>query len=390
LPIALLPSPHRHRFPLPCCIPYDVPALKTLHQETDFRHGLLGLFFCVFAYWLRRRRRMEARSFAVMCVLGTGVYFAHLGAIAVLGACCCTVAAADWRERGRRLKLALELGWLACPALLLVLGFLRGNGRVGQLVWADWGRKLWQLFSVVQLHELGLEAGVVLGVGMCLAGLVRQARVQRELAAAGVVLLTCYAVLPSTLFTSQYADVRLIAPACVLLLIALRPRRKRMQAVALAGLMLLLGERVLLIAQDWMTGDQHTRAALAMGTGLPPGARIDVLAPLPPAFAPRLAPHDYTLSKAIDYWTIERGAYESNVFATAGQQPLIQRPELATCWPGERRGCLAAFDYVWTDKAVARLPAGAVLAPRWGRIRLWKLFRPGQVNRPGSNASAAR
>ncbi|MGH9486779.1 MAG: hypothetical protein ACRD04_04230 [Terriglobales bacterium] len=353
----------------------------------------LGLFFCVFAYWLRRRRQLSGRRFLVLCVLGAAVYLAHLGSMAVLGACCCTVAAMDWRRERKLRPLLGELGWLAVPVLLLLAGFLRRNGRVGHVLWASWQLKIWQLMSLVRLHDMHFAAGVFLGLLLCVGALAVGSRVQRELLAAAAVLFGCYAVLPLQLFTSDYVDVRLIAPACVLLLLAIHPRRQRVQAVALAAAMLLLAERVIFIARDWIQADARARITLAMGAMLPRGASVDVLAQLqlPPATVAPYDPHYFTAAKTVDYWTISRESYESNVFAQAGQQPLIKRPQFATCWPGAGKGCLQRFDYVWTDEPLprvrARLEAAAEPVARRGGITLW---RRKPVAAPGSRAGGLR
>ncbi|MGH9477216.1 MAG: hypothetical protein ACRD1C_12925 [Terriglobales bacterium] len=353
----------------------------------------LALVFWVLALWLRVRGRMTGPWFVTFCGLSVIVFLAHLGAAAVLGVACTVVAVQDWKRHRRAARLAAEVGCLAGPPLLLLFGFLRHNGSVGPLSWGSWELKASHLLTFVRTYSAGSELALLVGLALGAAVLVRRAQWRRDLALAALVLLGCYAAMPMHLFTADYADARFVAPGFVLLMIAVRPRPGRWRALGVAAVMALLLARVVLIGHDWMETDAEARQVLAMGVKLTPGARVDVsestVGKSGVEGARRLA-----LSRILDMWSVTRGAYMSNVYATRGQQPLVQRPELESCQPGEGRHCLARFDYVVTDGPPAlvevRLQAGAQAVAQWQTFTLWKVrAQHSSSSRPSGTALAA-
>ncbi|TAN22915.1 MAG: hypothetical protein EPN33_05295 [Acidobacteria bacterium] len=375
----------------------------------------LGLFFLVFAVWLRLRRQMtpdagaglglpgplarpsvkrvawrsHARPrasqcrFALLCGLGTLVYLAHLAAVAVLGVACVTVALMDWwPQRGRGpawQSLLWQTGWLGAPGLLLLFGYLQRNGRTGRIGGYTLWHKIAALFTLVRSYNVRSDAAITLGLAACAVVLLWHCRWRRELVVAGLVLLGCCLAMPNRILTSQNADIRLSVPAFVLLILAVRPRWGRLQAAALCLALALLGLHIGLIAHTWRGFNARARDVLALGEKLPPGARVDVLEDV--VFTGPLANKwDFEVPKILDYWSVSRGAYESNVFAQAGQQPLIKRTRFRNCWPGTDPGCLRNFDYLVTLNPPPTLQRQAqalgVPVARWRGDTLWRLRLP--------------
>lgn len=343
----------------------------------------LGLFFLAFAVWLRLRRRLTAGRFVLLCGWGTLVYLAHLAAVAVLGVACVTVALLDWwpRRRSRRAwpPLLRQTGWLGVPALLLLFGFLNRNGRVGRIGGYTLWHKISALFTLVRSYNVRSDAAVTLGLTACAVVLLWRCRWRRELVAAGLALLGCCLVMPNRILTSQNADIRLSVPAFVLLILAVRPRWGRAQVAALSPALALLGLHVGLIARTWRGFNARAGDLLALGTRLPPGARVDVLEDV--VFTGPLSNKwDFEVPKILDYWSVSRGAYESNVFARAGQQPLIKRTRFRNCWPGKDSGCLKNFDYLVTlnppPTLLRQAQAVGVPVARWQGDTLWRLRSP--------------
>lgn len=343
----------------------------------------LGLFFLVFAVWLRLRRHLTAERFALLCGLGTLVYLAHLAAVAVLGVACATVAVLDWWSQRRRGQagppLLWQTGWLGVPVLLFLFGFLDRNGRVGRIGGYTVWHKISALFTLVRSYNVRSDAAITLGLAACAVVLLRHCRWRRELVAAGLVLLGCCLAMPNRILTSQNADIRLSVPAFVLLILAVRPRWRRAQIAALCLALTLLGLHVGLIARTWRGFNARAGEVLALGAALPPGARVDVLEDVQ-FTGPLSNKWDFEVPKILDYWSVSRGAYESNVFAQAGQQPLIKRARFRDCWPGKDPGCLKNFDYLVTLNPPPRLQHQAqtvgVPVARFRGDTLWRLRFP--------------
>ncbi|TAN23066.1 MAG: hypothetical protein EPN33_06130 [Acidobacteria bacterium] len=339
----------------------------------------LALAFWVLALWLRWRAEMTARRFLLFCGLSLIIYLAHLGAIAVLGVACCTIALVDFAGHRRFGRLVAAVGWMACPTLLLVFGFLGRSGRVGQLDWGTWPIKVSHLLTLTRSFNPRFEALLTLELLACAGVLLWRARWNRPLAIAGLVLLGCYVITPMTIFTANYADARFVLPGFVLLILAVRPREGALRRLALGFVLALLVARVVFIGHGWIAEQPEARAVLAMGSVLPAGARVDAIDGTEGKSGSR-GFQRLAFSHLIDVWSMSRGVYMSNLFAAAGQQPLIQRPDLEICWPGEDPGCLAHFDYVWTDGppalVTATLQAAAVPVARYSTFVLWRVRKP--------------
>lgn len=336
----------------------------------------LALAFWVLALWLRWRAAMTARRFLLFCGLSLLVYLAHLGAIAVLGVACCTIALVDFARHRRLRPLLAEVGWMVCPTLLLLFGFLGRSGRVGELAWGTWASKASHLLTLTRTFRPQWEGWLVLALLACAGVLLWRARWNRPLAIAGLVLLGCYVVTPTRIFTADYADARFVLPGFVLLILAVRPRPGRLRRMTLGLVLALFAARVLFLGQGWIAEQTQARAVLAMGRALPAGARVDAIDGMEAKSGGR-GFQRLALSHLIDLWSVNRGVYMSNVFAESGQQPLIQRPELENCWPNKNPGCLANFDFVWTDSppatVQARLQSAAVPVARYATFVLWRI-----------------
>lgn len=336
----------------------------------------LALAFGVLAFWLRWRAQMTAARFLLLCGLSLIVYLAHLGAIAVLGVACCTIALVDYASHRRLGRLLAEVGWMACPTLLLLFGFLGRSGRVGQLAWGTWASKASHLLTLTRTFSPRFEAVLVLALLACAGVLLWRASWNRPLAIAGLVLLGCYVVTPMRIFTADYADARFVLPGLVLLIVAVRPHPGSLRRLAVGLVLVLLAARVIWIGQGWIAEQTQARAVLAMGSVLPAGARVDAIDGME-GKSGSLGFQRLALSHLVDLWSVSRGVYMSNVFAESGQQPLIQRPDLENCWPNINPGCLAHFDYVLTDgppaAVQARLQVAAVPVARYATFTLWRV-----------------
>ena len=337
----------------------------------------IGVFLCIFAFWLRIRNAMTPLRLLVCCLLSMVAYFTHLSSIAILGVACVTIALLDFIRDHRIRRLFVNVIWLATPVLLMV-GFMKSNGRVGILEWSTVGGKLINLLSPVRSYSVAVDAGIIAVLIVCAVVILRGCKVH-SIAVVSLVLLLLFLITPKTLFTSTSADSRYVIPCYLMLVLSIEPRWGRWQKAALAVALAAMLVRTGSITSNWLTINHRNQQVLAMGDGLPAGAHIYALQPVS-SISAKL---DRGFVHVIEFWTISHGADISTLFALPGQQPLVFRQ--TPCDVSELDKCLDSYDFVWTydPPASARqiILRHAVPATTWENVTLWR------VNRTAAGAS---
>jgi hypothetical protein len=79
----------------------------------------VGVFLCVFAFWLRVRNAMTPLRFFLCCLLSIVAFLVHLSSIVILGVACVTIALLDFVYDRKVRSLVVKLAWLAAPLLLM-------------------------------------------------------------------------------------------------------------------------------------------------------------------------------------------------------------------------------------------------------------------------------
>jgi hypothetical protein len=328
----------------------------------------IGVFLCVFAFWLRVRDAMTPLRFFVCCFLSIVAFLAHLSSVVILGVACLTIALLDFARDRRISRLIVKLVWLACP-LVFMAGFLKSSGPVGVIAWASPREKLISLLAPVRSYSVALDFAVILVLFVCALAMQARSRVHGG-AWAGFVLFALFLITPSALYTVSAADARYVIPAYLILALSIELRQGRWQKAALALASAAMVIHTASIAANWLTINHRSQQVLAMGDGLPVGARIYVLKP-----ALDVTKLDRGFVHVIQYWTISHGADLSTLFAIPGQQPLVFREP--PCGGPEWVKCLAGYDYVWTYDPTASvrqaLPGLAEPAATWEKVTLWRL-----------------
>jgi len=359
---------------------YNTELIKGL---VNFIFGV-AVFLCAFAFWLRIRNQMSLMSFSLCALLGIVAFLSHLSSFVLLGVACSIVAFLDFARHRRVLNLIIELAWLGIPTLL-IFAFLRGNGRVGSILWSlDWKIKLVQLLSPFRSYSLPLIAAVAVTLLLCFIVMLRGSKVHRTWIV-GVVLFLLFLVSPNDLFTASNVAERYVIPGYLILSLSIEPRWGRPQKIAIGIALIALTASIGNIAVNWLSINRESKQVIAMGELLPEQASVFVLptwgAGSAKTGAHSALPEDRFLNIP-QFWTLSRRTDVSNLFALPGQHPLVFR-QLACHGPyppeSEWLVCLRSFDYVLTiNPAPAyRQVLTRIATPAASRemVTLWRVNR---------------
>ncbi len=256
-------------------------ALLPIWSFTFF-HGFmnywlgLALAFHVAAGWIWVRQRS---AWVRLSYAGAGallVWLCHTSAWGVLGL---IVAGIEFSNRRNLRQFSLEmLAWAMPLVPMLVWRATKGGGALAE----SWSlheklrgienllRAEWEWFDIATVALL-LTVTIWLHVDR---------RVERDKAfrQAALALLAAAVLLPSTVLSSYFADVRLYAPLIIVALLAIRAVPKRIGlALAMCGITL-FGLRIGETSIGWIQRGTEIEEDLAALRVVPHGARIAVLA----------------------------------------------------------------------------------------------------------------
>jgi hypothetical protein len=344
----------------------------------------IGVFLCVFAFWLRVRNTMSFLRFFLLCLLSLAAFLAHLSSIVFLGVACCTIALLDFIRHRRIRSLIVKLIWLVCP-LVLMVGFMKSNGQVGTIDWGSPSEKLIILLAPVRSYSVTLDVGLILVLLFCAWAMLKGSKVH-SVAVVSLVLFTLFLITPKALSTVSAADARYVIPGYLLLVLSIEPRWGRWQKAAFAASLAAMAIRTGSITTNWLTISHRSEQVLAMGKILPEGARIYAFNP--PTDVP--VKLDRGFIHVIQFWTVTHEVEISTLFALPGQQPLVFRQP--PCVGPEWGQCLASYDYVWTcdppesvRQDILRIATPAAI---WEKVTLWRVNR-NAAQRPGSSLDSS-
>lgn len=235
-----------------------------------------ALGFAALALWIEWARRPRLRGVA-FAGIGLVLWTAHSSGWGVFGLMAWSSDVALRRERGIAWRDALVGGTLAClPLALPLIVMATGEpGKTGEIDWnlkakAAWIASLlrdrWRWFDV---------AGAVVLVALLWTA-VRRAdwRFDPVLCAAGLILLVAFVALPRIAMHGAYIDMRVLAPAVAMLLIAVRIDSPR-QAARLFGCgIAFLSLRIAATTGSFVTLSAARDEAAAAILAMPRGAAV--------------------------------------------------------------------------------------------------------------------
>lgn len=331
----------------------------------------IGVFLCIFAFWLRSMPLMRWRRFALLCALSLAAFLVHLSCIVFLAIACTTVAAMQFRKDRSPALLFRRLAWLAFPVLPM-LRFMKGSGQVGTIEWPTLHFKIIHLFTPIRSYYVPLDA-LALAIGVLLvATLLRRGRLH-PVALAGGVFFVMFLVTPDVLFTSGAADVRYVMPAFLIFMLAIEPVWQRRETLVFALFLAALVARSLEVDHFWQLIDRREARLLHMGDRLPQDAQVLVLDKSNTDISAKL---DRGFQHVINLWTVSHEASVSSLFSNPGQQPILLRNPRCH---DPLAACVQQYDYVWTDWSDpardAAVSSVAEPVERWDEVTLWRVRR---------------
>lgn len=183
-----------------------------------------ALAFAAMALWIvwADRPRLRAAAFAAIGLL---LWSAHSSGWGIFGLMAWASDAALRRERGIAWPAALVGATLAClPLALPLVAMATGErGDIGEIDWNAQAKAAW-IASLLRDRWRWVDVASAVVVFALLWTAVRRAdwRFDPVLRAAGLILLVAFVALPRIAMHGAYVDMRVLAPAVALLLVAVR------------------------------------------------------------------------------------------------------------------------------------------------------------------------
>ncbi len=292
------------------------------------------------ALWLLMEGRPRWQQVAVSALFAILIFLAHLVAFGLYAV---AIAALELRHAWSRRKAGLG------PALLRLVVSATQFVPALVLYWAispSQGLPLSPRFDFNPFVKLSpftrllssgnpgadLAALLVSLAAVALALATRQVRLHPGLLLAAILFAVLVLVLPYSAMESFFLDSRVAIAAAFMLLAAMVPRRPRPVATAIASAMilLLLGSRSYVLAQDWRAQGRAIGERVAAFEHIPAGSFV-----IPAARYP-IELGDWTQTRRmrpapehiVAYAMIDRQAIIPSLFAKAGQNPLVYEPAL--------------------------------------------------------------
>lgn len=379
---------------LPATAPLAVPLAYAYPFHFGFVNYCLamGIAFTGYALALRltRQERPRLRGIALL-VLGMVAWTAHAYGWAMLGLLWfVTVLVRRWPNGPAKALWSAIWSCLPLTAPLVPMLLWRSGSSLGIDGWFGLGGKLVWIVTLLRDRWLVpdlLSAGAIYGA--IATALVWRARFRFDpaLLGSGLALLGVAMVLPSTIFGSAFADVRLIpyAVATLILAIALQPqadeRFRRMVAMLATGFVIV---RIALTTGSLALYSNSYTAELRALNGVLSGSRIAAFSEVPC----NSTWYDHRLRHLPNLAVSRKQAFVNGQFVSEGWNALrvtYQEADPYTGFPSsmatDRSGCewpaltvtehldalsRSAFDYVWVlDVPEERRPRAPWLTRTW-------------------------
>ena len=207
----------------------------------------IALAFLAFGLWLRLARLHRLRLRAILFVpISLVVFFTHTFGWGVLGLLCFSGEAVRQHDGGKGwfrsgVNAALHAAVMALPLVFLLAwqSSIHG-GRTGH--WFDFDRKWYFFLASLRDRWKWFDIGaLIVTIAVMIESLRnRELTFSRNLAFSALILLAGFLLLPYLVFSSAYADMRMIPYVVAVLLLAIRfrgeTRRPLADVIAILGL----------------------------------------------------------------------------------------------------------------------------------------------------------
>ena len=387
--------------------PFAVAAIPLLYGY-PFNYGFINyamsmaLTLLAYAAWLRLHRlgrKVAARLW--LAVAGVAIWVCHTYGWAFLGLLCGSAMLAEvFAAKAPPVAFVRRILAACWPLLLPVAPMIVWRAESSGAAMAGWSLeyKLNWLLSAFRTKWIGLDlASVFFVYGLLIwAAFSKSTGFDRRL---GIAALLCFAfvlILPTMVFGSAFADMRLVPYALAIALVAIAPDRlnaKTLQVVSLIAFAFFAG-RSITTAAAYIQQDKQMAEVVPALDAIPIGARVAffVVKPCDLLWAPPVFDHAAGLVLA------RRSAFVNDQWQQPGVNPLIvhypaagryandpsqlvrpdrcnreYRPSISSALNDLPRG---AFTHVWIVGELSGLkspPAGFVPVPHAGKGLLYAI-----------------
>ncbi|WP_181706016.1 hypothetical protein [Chthonobacter rhizosphaerae] len=363
--------------------PFGLLAAIFLTNEMmfwGFLNYMLGLAILPWglAAWLALDRRPAWQRLAAGAAFSLVIFFAHLVAFGLFAIAIAVVELVRaWRHRfdtfaavvGRLIASALQFA----PTIALYLAISPSSGLPldPRFDFSTWG-KFSPFSRVLSSGNPEMDTPVLLCVlGLVAVGLLsRRLRIDLGLGLVALVFAGLVLVLPYSALGSFFLDARVVIAAAFMAIASLGPTWRLGRTgslLASAAILVLLGARTVVLVDDWAQQGERLREIREAFEAVPDNALVVGATghhfELGDWTATRRAKpaHEHTAG----YAALDRGALVPNLFARAGQNPLVFAPTEPGLRSLDRNPIPRLFrpeDYDWvagTARAAAEEAAAA-------------------------------
>lgn len=394
--------------------PFAVAAIVMLYGY-PFNYGFINfalsmaLALLAFVQW--RRLDRAGRPGAAQLWLGAagaGIWVCHTYGWAFLGlltgsALLAEVVGQLFARRTRPVAAIMRIVTACWPLLLPVIPMVIWRADSSGAAMSGWELQfkwLW-FYSPLRTYweDLDIGALVVIGALLVWALLSRTVRYDAGLAIAALLCAAFFFILPTRVFGSAFADMRLLPYAFALGLVAIGPVREGSKVLLAAGVvaLALFAGRMAITSAAYIEQDREARAALTALDHMPKGARVAFMVVKPCWATWRVPVLDHLAGAAL----ARRDAFVNDQWQQPGVNPMTVRypaaepfvrdpshlAQLDRCGhrirppvsPTLARIPLAAFTHVWIvgeGLDDITLPPGLTPVPNAGSGRLYAVTAP--------------
>ena len=268
---------------------FALPLTYHYAFQFGFLNFSLSAALCFLALWLwLRLGRLEHRRLraALFLPLACAIWVTHIYGWGMLGILVFAAQAAERRKRGAGWFKAFFFGAIDCAPLtlpfLLMAIWRSGNVADGMVDFFNWPHKaMWLISFLRERWRVWDVASAMLLLGLVGIGIVgRDIRIEPRAKLAVILLVPIYIFLPTVLFGSGYADMRLIAFIVAIAVLGLEPVRPWSRPVSngfAAAALLFVGARLAVTTVAFTELERSWQHQLEAMDHIAPGSRVLVL-----------------------------------------------------------------------------------------------------------------
>ncbi len=312
--------------------PFALAAIPLLYGY-PFNYGFinyaLSMALAMLAYVLWLRLRTQGRGVAAqlwLAAAGALIWVCHTYGWAFLGLMCgSTILAEVFAARVHPVAAVRRILAACWPLLLPVVPMVIWRADSSGAAMSGWSFQFKLIYLISPLRTrwepLDLGALAVIAALLCWALFSRSVTYDRRVGIAAVLCGAFFFILPSRVFGSAFADMRLLPYGLALGLVAIGPLRPHLKALGVAGALAIafFAVRMAVTTASYIEQDRVVQAALPALDKLPNGAKVAFFVVKPCGVRWRLPALDHLAGAAL----ARRNAFVNDQWQQPGVNPMV-------------------------------------------------------------------